>query len=306
MPRQFPTSIVDQTTKIPASVEDDGSLNVKVTAMPAITVDPPVGGSTEAKQDTGNASLATLAGTVVLGRVQVDAEIAPVAGAATEAKQDTIIGHVDGIETVLGTIDADTSVLAGAVTAGKVQVEVTNSPAISGTVTANLSATDNAVLDAIEADTTVLAGAVSGTEMQVDVVTMPTTTVQATDLDIRNLVAATDGVTASVPTGGGATILHAAVDIAAATTTQIVAAAGGSLKCKVLSWFLFSAGTNTVTLKRGTTKLAGDFAMTVGMPLGMSGSILAPVFATAANEALNITTSGTSQLSGHITYILEA
>jgi len=41
---------------------------------------------------------------------------------------------------------------------------------ISGTVTANLSATDNAVLDAIEADTTTIAGAVSGTEMQVDVV----------------------------------------------------------------------------------------------------------------------------------------
>lgn len=41
---------------------------------------------------------------------------------------------------------------------------------VSGTVTANLSATDNAVLDAIESDTTTLAGAVSGTEMQVDVV----------------------------------------------------------------------------------------------------------------------------------------
>jgi len=42
---------------------------------------------------------------------------------------------------------------------------------VSGTVTANLSATDNAVLDAIEADTTTIAGAVSGSEMQVDVVT---------------------------------------------------------------------------------------------------------------------------------------
>ncbi|OGL46471.1 MAG: hypothetical protein A2W05_07140 [Candidatus Schekmanbacteria bacterium RBG_16_38_10] len=41
---------------------------------------------------------------------------------------------------------------------------------VSGTVTANLSATDNAVLDAIEADTTTIAGAVAGTEMQVDVV----------------------------------------------------------------------------------------------------------------------------------------
>jgi hypothetical protein len=33
-------------------------------------------------------------------------------GGSTSAKQDTIIGHLDGVETVLGTIDADTSVLA--------------------------------------------------------------------------------------------------------------------------------------------------------------------------------------------------
>ena len=38
----------------------------------------------------------------------VSASIDPT-GLATSAKQDTIIGHVDGIETLLGTIDADTS-----------------------------------------------------------------------------------------------------------------------------------------------------------------------------------------------------
>jgi hypothetical protein len=67
---------------------------------------------------------------------------------ATSAKQDTIIGHVDGIETVLGTIDADTS---------------------------NIST---------KIDT--LAGAVAGTEMQVDVLTMPTVTVTATNLDVQS------------------------------------------------------------------------------------------------------------------------
>lgn len=36
-----------------------------------------------------------------------------VSGVSTSAKQDTIIGHVDGIEGLLTTIDADTSVLAG-------------------------------------------------------------------------------------------------------------------------------------------------------------------------------------------------
>jgi len=43
---------------------------------------------------------------------------------ATSAKQDTIIGHVDGIETLLTTIDADTSALAGAVAGTEVQVDV--------------------------------------------------------------------------------------------------------------------------------------------------------------------------------------
>lgn len=62
-------------------------------------------------------------------------------GAATSAKQDTIIGHVDGIEAVLGTIDADT---------GNISTKI---------------------------DT--IAGAVSGTEMQVDVLTMPTITVNS-------------------------------------------------------------------------------------------------------------------------------
>jgi hypothetical protein len=57
-------------------------------------------------------------------------------GAATSANQTTIIGHVDGIEGLLTTIDAD-----------------------SGNISTKI-------------DT--LAGAVSGTEMQVDVLTIPT------------------------------------------------------------------------------------------------------------------------------------
>lgn len=43
--------------------------------------------------------------------IEVSAEITG-AGLATEAKQDTIIGHLDGVETVLGTIDTDTGNIA--------------------------------------------------------------------------------------------------------------------------------------------------------------------------------------------------
>ena len=111
---------------------------------------------------------------------------AAITGFATSAKQDTVIGHVDGIETLLGTIDADTS---------------------------NLST---------KIDT--LAGAVTGTEMQVDVLTMPTTTVQATNLDVRDLTSASDSVEAKQATGSN---LHTVVDSGTITSiTNAVAVTG--------------------------------------------------------------------------------
>lgn len=51
-------------------------------------------------------------------------------GAATAANQTTIVGHVDGIEALLGTIDADTSTLAGAVAGTEMQVDVLTLPAL--------------------------------------------------------------------------------------------------------------------------------------------------------------------------------
>lgn len=129
-------------------------------------------------------------------------------GAATSANQTTLIGHVDGIEGLLTTIDSDTSIIAGAVSGSEMQVDIVSggqtdaltdaelraSPIdvdtgltpltdtelraapidvdtgltqpltdtqlrasavpISGTVTANLGAVDNAVLDDIAANQT--------------------------------------------------------------------------------------------------------------------------------------------------------
>lgn len=46
------------------------------------------------------------------------------AGAATAANQSTIIGHVDGLEALLTTIDSDTSTLAGAVSGSEMQVDI--------------------------------------------------------------------------------------------------------------------------------------------------------------------------------------
>lgn len=99
-------------------------------------------------------------------------------GAATSANQTTVIGHLDGVEGLLTTIDADTgnlptietntdfgTVTGGGTETGALRVTVANnstgvlsvddnggSLTVDGTVTANLSATDNAVLDQIVAN----------------------------------------------------------------------------------------------------------------------------------------------------------
>lgn len=90
-------------------------------------------------------SIGTIDGSVEVtdggGSITIDATSLPLpSGAATSAKQDTIISHLDGVEGLLTTIDADTGNIATSVAT--------------------------------------VAGAVSGTEMQVDVVTLPTATVQ--------------------------------------------------------------------------------------------------------------------------------
>jgi hypothetical protein len=84
----------------------------------------------------------------------------PIGLLATSENQETLISHVDGIESLLTTIDSDTSILAGVV---------------------------------------------SGSEMQVDVVTMPTTTVTATDLDVRDLSSSQDSILMYGSDDGGTT-----------------------------------------------------------------------------------------------------
>lgn len=87
-----------------------------------------------------------------------------VSGVSTAANQTTIIGHVDGIETVLGTIDADTGAI-------KTATEAIQAGQLPDGHSVALSATDNAVLDAIAAsvaaidtDTTTIIGHVDGIE----------------------------------------------------------------------------------------------------------------------------------------------
>lgn len=130
------------------------------------------------------------------GHLQVDAlSSALPSGAATAANQSTIIGHVDGIETLLtaanvdhaanevllGTIDEDTNAIKGHVDGIETLITSTNSKIDTFDAVLDNILTKNteidAVLDTIKVDTEaietaveLLDNAISGSEMQVDVV----------------------------------------------------------------------------------------------------------------------------------------
>ena len=141
-----------------------GSLPVVLTAAQEAALTPPAaitGFATSAKQDTAQTSLSSIdtklstidgrvdgveaslssldtktpalgqalaaaSVPVVLTAAQVSTLTPPAAitGFATEAKQDVIAGHLDGVEGILTTIDADTSALAGAVAGTEMQVDI--------------------------------------------------------------------------------------------------------------------------------------------------------------------------------------
>lgn len=117
-------------------------------------------------------------------------------GLSTSAKQDTIIGHLDGVETTLGTIDTDT---------GNISTKI---------------------------DT--LAGAVTGTEMQVDVLTMPS--VAVTNAGLTELAGAIDtevqvDIVGALPAGSngiGKLTANSGVDIGDVDVTTIIPGTGAT------------------------------------------------------------------------------
>lgn len=98
-------------TATPLQVDASKHLQIDIAASSAtVTVD-----GSGVTQPVSNAGLTELAAAINASS-QVDVNIAANGiGLATSAKQDTIIGHVDGIEGLLTTIDADTGNIATSV-----------------------------------------------------------------------------------------------------------------------------------------------------------------------------------------------
>lgn len=161
-------------------------------------------------------------------------------GAAATAQRVTIANDSTGVIGTVGAVTAITNALpAGNNNIG--DVDIASSVLPTGASTSANQTSEIALLTTIDGDTgnistkiDTLAGAVSGTEMQVDVLTMPTTTVQATNLDIRDLVFATDKVDASGTVLGAGTnaigklAANSGVDIGDVDVTSVIPGTGAT------------------------------------------------------------------------------
>lgn len=139
---------------------------------------------------------------VGLTDTELRASPVPVSGTFYQATQPVSNA---GLTELAAAIDTEVQVdVVGALPAGNNNigdVDVASSALPSGASTSAKQDTAQASFDAIKTATETIDNAISGNEMQVDVLTMPTTTVQATNLDIRDLTSASDSI--AVTDGGG-------------------------------------------------------------------------------------------------------
>ena len=237
-------TIASDSTGVLSVDDNGGSLTVDNAAL-SVT-----GGGAEATalrvtiadDSTGTVAVGSIAaGDNNIGNVDVASSALPT-GASTAANQTTIIGHVDGIEGLLTTIDADT-----------------------GGILTSVQTLDNAI---------------SGSEMQVDVVgALPAGNNNIGDVDVASIAAGTNSIgnVGMIPrTSGGLTIFRS-LDLD--ETEEAVKATAGQLfgwyiyndGAADVSVKLYNATTANVTV--GTTTPV----MTLTIPAGAAANVLNPM-----------------------------
>lgn len=293
------TNATDTNTATIAGAVSGSEMQVDI-----VTSALPSGASTSAKQPalgtagTPSADVITVQGVTSMTALKVDgsAVTQPVSGTVTanlgatdNAVLDDIAADTEAIKTSLagtltvtgggGGVEYTEDAAAAADPVGGALIMVRDD-ALSGQTTTdgdNVAArgTDKGELyvkhaDAISvtnAGITTIAGAVSGTEMQVDVLTMPTTTVTATDLDVRPLVN-TDVVTAELSAVDNAVLdTIAAKDFATQTTLA-------AMNAKMVT----GTDIGDVTINNSTGAAAvniqdGGNTITVDGTVGVSGTV---------------------------------
>ena len=188
-----------------------------------------------------NAGLTALNGAISGTEVQVDVLTLPAIPAGTNNIGDVDVLTINGVAPAFGTG------LRGA------------------TVQRVTIATDDSV-PVTNAGITTIAGAVSGTEMQVDVLTMPTTTVTATNLDIRDLTQASDSILIYGSDDGGTTkrviktdaggAIQVDLEVASVAVTSIAAGDNNIGNVDIVSSALPTGASTLAEQQSQTTHLA--------------------------------------------------
>lgn len=220
-----------------------------------------------------------------------------VSGVATAANQSTIIGHVDGIETVLGTIDADTSnistkidTIAGAVSGTEMQVDVVAALPAGTNAIGKLAANSGVDIGDVDVTSAIITGgavahdsADSGNPIKVGAKAI-------TALSGATLVASADR-TDNVSDLDGAQIIRQDATLGDlvsgtasntdGTSTQVLAAGAAGIKHYITDVTIVNTSSSTiyVELKDGTT---AKWVFPVPATGGVTHSFRVPLAGTAA------------------------
>lgn len=123
------------------------------------------------------------------------------------------------------------------------------------------------------------------------------------------ITADADGLKVQVsklPSGGGKTIQFAVINASSSGDNTIVAAQASN-KIKVVSYAFVCSGVVSAKWKSGaSTDRSGAMAFDANGGIGLAGTTDAHLLETAVNEALVLNLSGAVQVSGHVSYFLEA
>lgn len=227
-------------------------------------------------------------------------------GAATAANQSTIIGHIDGIEGLLTTIDADTgaissylATIAGAIAATEMQVDVVGAlPAGDNNIgnvdiASAIPAGDNNIGNVDIAS--IAAG--DNNIGNVDIVTQPA---RDRTTDNQGVALQTDAImndtTALTPK-------FAIIDAATSGNNTLIAAVT-SKKIRVLAVYMVAAAAVYARFESG----ADGTALSGQMNLAANGGFVLPFnpvgwFETASNTLLNLELSAANSVDGSIVYV---
>ena len=245
-------------------------------------------GSVDASQ-AGTWNITNISGTVSLPT-----------GASTAANQTTIIGHVDGIETLLGTIDADTGSIATSTTSIDGKITACNTGAV-------VLAAGTAAFGKLAANSGVTIGAVEIAAAQTIAVTgtfwQATQPVSLTSTTITGTVAVTQSGTWNITNAGTFAVQ---VDGAALTSLQLIddgiATAGSAITTKGMA----AAGTDGTNARIIKTDSSGELQVDVltlpalaagtngiGKLTSNSGVTIGAVEIAATQTLTTVTTVGT-------------